>query len=125
MGNHAGINAQSQEIYDDLNDTMIDIYRNMIQGKVIASDQVVLAIRNIPYLSNTIYDMYDDQDIELSKKNFYTVVNEESYYHLYKCLDNNMNSPSTAQPTFSHIIGSNNTLYLDIVPGKQIGRAHV
>lgn len=111
MGNHAGINAQSQEIYDDLNDTMIDIYRNMIQGKVIASDQVVLAIRNIPYLSNTIYDMYDDQDIELSKKNFYTVVNEESYYHLYKCLDNNMNSPSTAQPTFSHIIGSNNTLY--------------
>lgn len=112
MSNYAQDNSASlSDINDNLNDTMVDPYRNMVQGKVITSSDVNLMIRNIPYVANTIYDMYDDQDILLSEKNFYVVVDEESFYHVYKCLDNNLGSPSTAQPTFSHISGSNNTLY--------------
>lgn len=112
MGNHIADNNSALSIVnDDVNDTIIDVYRNMIQGKVVTSDDVAPAIRNIPYQANTVYDMYDDQDVDLSKKDFYVVVNEESYYHIYKCLDNNLGSPSTAQPTFSHISGSNNTIY--------------
>lgn len=112
LGNHAPSgNALLQDINDDLDDTVVNVYRNMIQGKVVTSDEVCLSIRNIPYVANTVYDMYDNSDPNLSEKDFYVVVNEESFFHIYKCLDNNFGSVSTAQPTFSHISGGNNAIY--------------
>jgi hypothetical protein len=55
--------------------------------------------------------MYDDQDQYLNLKNFYSIVKASSFYHIYKCLDNNGNTASTITPDISHIVGSNTDLY--------------
>ena len=86
------------------------VYDNMIQGKKITANSVCPVIRNIPYESNKIFDVYDDS-VDLLDKDFYTVVNESSYYHVFKCLNNNLNSPSTVPPSFEDIGGSNSTSY--------------
>jgi hypothetical protein len=99
------------DINDNVNDTEVDVYRNMICGKSIQDTDVSLVVRNIPYVANTVYDMYDDSDEDLDSKDFYVVVNEESYYHVYKCLDNNGGAPSTAQPMFAAISAVNGTIY--------------
>lgn len=90
--------------------TSIDIYRNMIFGKRLKSSDMKLAIRNIPWVSGSHYTMYDDEEV-LDDKDFYVVVDEIAFRHVYKCLDNNGNSVSTSQPDFSHIVGSNTILY--------------
>ena len=89
----------------------VDSYRNMIMGKRIGVSDISLMIRNIPYVSNTVYEMYDDVTNDLSEKDFYVVVNEGSYFHVYKCLDNNNETSSTIEPEYSHISGSNTFLY--------------
>jgi hypothetical protein len=91
-------------------DAMIDVYRNMIQGKQATANDVSLAIRYVPWESNTLYTMYDDE-ADLSDDDFYVVVNATSYYHVFKCLDNNMESYSTTEPDFAHIVGSNTAVY--------------
>jgi hypothetical protein len=84
--------------------------RNMIQGKRVNSDDVALMIRDIPYESNKVFDMYDDL-VDLKEKDFYTVVNASSYYHVFKCLDNNMGANSTVEPNFADISGANTAFY--------------
>lgn len=100
-----------REISESDRDIIIDTYQNMIMGKRVTPSDIKLGIRNIPYVSNTKYDMYDDQDQYLSIKNYYVVVNASSYYHVYKCLDNNGNTYSTITPDISHISGANTELY--------------
>lgn len=94
-----------------INETAIDIYRNMISGKMITSSDVSLAIRNIPYVAGTRYEMYDDKTSNLHLKDYYVCVNSSSYQHVFKCLDNNLDANSTVQPNFSDISGSNTNLY--------------
>jgi len=72
-----------REISESDRDIIIDTYQNMIMGKRVTPSDIKLGIRNIPYVSNTKYDMYDDQDQYLSIKNYYVVVNASSYYHVY------------------------------------------
>lgn len=104
-------NNEVQTANGAIKSSVIDVYRNMVCGKRITSSDVLPMVRNISYTSNTYYDMYDDSDPLLSEKNFYAIVNASSYYHVYKCLDNNGNTRSTATPTFADISGSNSTLY--------------
>jgi hypothetical protein len=99
------------DIVDSPRQTVFDPYRNMIQGKRVSSNDAAIVVRNIPYVANTVYDMYDDDDDELIDKDFYVIVNASSTYHLFKCLDNNLDSPSTVEPDFSHIVGSNTFVY--------------
>lgn len=89
----------------------IDAYRNMIFGKRLTSDDMRHMVRNIPWATGTVFDMYDDNNDAILDANFFTVVDESSFYHVYKCLDNNSNAVSTSQPDFSHIVGSNTALY--------------
>jgi hypothetical protein len=100
-----------KDINESDRNIIIDTYQNMIMGKRVTPSDIKLVVRNIPYTSNTKYDMYDDEDEFLSTKNFYAVVNASSYYHVYKCLDNNGNTYSTITPDISHITGSNTELY--------------
>lgn len=86
-------------------------YHNMLFGKRLTSSDIKPMIRKIEWTSGTYYDMYDDNDDTLIDKNYYVMVDETSFLHVYKCLDNNGNTPSTSQPTFSHITGSNTSLY--------------
>ena len=88
-----------------------ETYRNMIAGKKISANSADLSIRNIPYQSGKVFDMYDDKDQELNTKDFYTVVNASSQYHVFKCLDNNLGANSTIEPNFADIVGANTNLY--------------
>lgn len=108
QGNH--IESSNTLLIDNLSNTTYSVYNNMIQGKKISSNDVSFAIKNIPYELNTKYDIYS-HDSDLSNKNFFAIVNASSYYHVFKCLDNNNNSNSTVEPTFSDISGSNTEIY--------------
>ncbi len=103
--------SELRNISNSDRDIIFDTYQNMIMGKRVTPNDVKLAIRNIPYVSNTKYDMYDDTDQLLYTKDYYAIVNASSYYHVYKCLDNNGNSYSTVVPDISHISGANTDLY--------------
>lgn len=101
------------QLFDEISLTHISAYRNMIQGKRVSSEDLRLVTRNIPWESGKVFDMYDDQDdIEnLYLKDYYAVINAGSFSHVFKVLDNSNNAPSTTQPNFSHIVGSNTILY--------------
>lgn len=101
-------NVTLQPISDDLNDVYLEPYDQMIMGKRIKNADVIPVIQNFPW-SSTIFTMYDDQDINLINERFYCIVNEGSYYHIWKCLDNNLGANSTVQPSFA--AGSGTLLY--------------
>lgn len=96
---------------DDYRTTHHDAYNKMIFGKRIGLSDTKMMVRNIPYESNKAIDMYDDQDTQLNQKDFFCVVNAGSYYHVFKCLDNNRGANSTVQPDFTHISGANSVVY--------------
>lgn len=100
-GNHQPYNnSVIPTIYDNVNQTYIDVYRNMIFGKLAKTTDVSLVIKKYQWISGSVYSMYDDQDINLSSEIFYVYVFGGSYYHVFKCLDNNSGAVSTVQPDF-------------------------
>ncbi len=103
-------NTALQPLTDKVNTTLISTWRDMIQGKRVGPDDVMLLCRNIPYESNKVFDMYDDQE-DLSSKDFYAIVNAASYFHVFKCLDNNLGANSTVEPNFADISGANTSFY--------------
>jgi hypothetical protein len=111
VGNHDV--GDPDQLFDEITLTSISAYRNMIQGKRVAAEDICPVTRNIPWESGKIFDMYDDQDdIEnLFLKDYYAVINAGSFSHVFKCLDNSNNAQSTTQPDFSHIVGANTILY--------------
>ena len=112
VGNHVPYsNATIPVANNNEKSVLIDPYRNMIMGKRVGVNDISLMIRNVPYVSNTVYEMYDDITDNLSEKDFFVIVNEGSYFHVYKCLDNNNRTRSIVEPEYSHISGSNTSLY--------------
>lgn len=89
----------------------VDPYRGMQFGKRVAANDVSLVIRYVPYESNVVYTMYDDEDEDLADSDYFVVVNASSFFHVFKCLDNNRGANSTVEPNFAHIQGSNTFLY--------------
>jgi hypothetical protein len=104
-------NSSIPEVSEDLRSVSIEPYRNMIFGKRVTETDVALMVRRIPYVSNTAYAMYDDEDPLLAEKSYFVIVNEGSFSHVYKCLDNNRGAYSTETPQFSHVSGSNSAIY--------------
>ena len=109
IGNHLEY-ANTSDIpqpNDSVSDTHIDVYRNMLYGKRIASGDVKLMIVRNDYTSNAVYSMYDDKsgesNISFFDSNYYAVVNADAFYHVFKVLDNNNGLPSTVQPEFSEV----------------------
>lgn len=89
----------------------LHVRRDLLTAKLIKPSDVSYVARRIDWTSNTVYDMYDDAyesvtgygygpaysgAIRLEDANFYVLTNE---YNVYKCIDNNGDSPSTFQPT--------------------------
>ena len=92
-------------------------HRNMLFTKRINSSDVVLMARRIDWVSDTVYDHYDDSLGQLDPDgniyeadsgaqslvdaNFYVMTDE---YNVYKCLDNNGGALSTIKPTGTDVI---------------------
>lgn len=88
---------------DDVRETVVDVYHDMIFAKKVAASDVSLMVRNVPWVSNTVYSMYDDLDTGIMSEAYYVIVNEGSFYHGWKCLDNNQGARSTVSPVFADI----------------------
>ena len=85
------------------NYTHYELYDDMLFGKHVTPADVKHMVRNIPWVSGTVYDMYDDLAVDLETKNFFVSSLESGSYHIFKCLYNNNGGASTDQPLFSEI----------------------
>ena len=87
-----------------------EVYRDMIFGKRLAANSLLKVIRRVSWESNTAYTQYDDTDPNLFDKDFFVTVDEGANFHVYKCIYNNRNAPSTIEPDFA-MVSSNDSLY--------------
>jgi hypothetical protein len=93
-------------ITDSVYETEIQIFDEMIFGKIITPSNVVQMVNRYDWTSGTVYSMYDDQDQNLFTEKFFVVSPESGNYHVFKCIDNAAGIPSTSQPLFSHTSAS-------------------
>lgn len=91
------------EVPDNSEQYKNDVYRSMVFGKLVTSNNVYPVINRHNWVSNTIFSQYDSDDSMLSTKAFYATVNAGATYHTYKCLYNNNGKVSTIQPDFSAV----------------------
>lgn len=73
-----------------------DLWRNAYGAKKVTSSDVKACIRNIPWVSGTVYDQYDAYDTSFGLRDFYVVTDE---LKVYKCLSNFGGAASTTKPT--------------------------
>ena len=83
--------------------TYYELYRDLIFGKHVRSEDVKHMIRRISWVQGTTYDMYDSTLLDPETKNFYVVTDEAGAYSVFKCLNNNGGSPSTSKPFASEV----------------------
>ena len=81
--------------------TDYQLFDEMIFGKQVQAADSALMIKNIPWITGTIYNVYNSEDTNLENENFYVVSPQNGNYQVFKCLDNNNSSPSTYQPLFT------------------------
>lgn len=89
---------------DSVDQTVLDVYNNMIFAKRVANTDMVHMIPKYMWTANTVYDMYTHLDGELASKEFYVVTNDVSEYNVFKCLFNAGNTASLVAPSR---VGSN------------------
>lgn len=83
------------------------LYNSMLFGKKIKPSDAKIVIKNVPYQENKVFQMYE-HDVELADKDFYCIVDEDSYFHVYKCLDNNFGAKSVIAPDISYFTSTDN-----------------
>ena len=106
VGDHTSSGATEEDVVQPTTsqrDLNVDTYRKMIFGKKIDPGDMFAMIPRHDWNSGDIYDIYDDQDVYLSEKPFYVVVDESEYKHIYKCLFNSDGNPSVIQPVFGDV----------------------
>jgi hypothetical protein len=95
---------QLTEPSDSVDQTVLDIYNNMIFAKRVANTDMIHMIPRYNWTANTVYDMYSHLDGELTSKEFYVVTDDTSEYNVFKCLSNAGNTESLIAPSR---VGSN------------------
>jgi len=103
---HTHDNSSVLPVYDITSNTITEAYTNMIAGKKITDGMVFPVVRNIPWVSGTVYAMYEASNTALPDSNFYVVTEEGGSNHIWKVLDNNFAANSTIQPSVVFIVGS-------------------
>lgn len=75
---------------------------NMIFGKKLTVNDIMPVIKKNLWVSGKVYDRYDNTSNTMYDKDNYYVVTEPSVvggsYHIFKCIDNANNGPSTEKP---------------------------
>jgi hypothetical protein len=93
-----GGSDETPPVPQDTVKTSIDVYNDMIFGKRVKDDSVINMIKRYEWTENNVYDMYRDNDTDLSSKQFYVVIDDSIELNIYKCLFNNNGAKSTQQP---------------------------
>ena len=91
-------NATVPTPYDNVSNTDIGYYQELIFGKKVTTSDINHMIPRVNWTTNTVYSAYSDTDSELYSKNFYVSSDQGSTYYVYKVLDNNGNTRSTVDP---------------------------
>jgi len=78
------------------------IYNDMLYGKLLIDSDVINLIPRYDWVSNTVYDVYDQTDSNLYSKQFFVVTDK---YEVYKCIDNNNGAASYIKPTLTTTSG--------------------
>lgn len=105
VGDHETVASSIEEVnapIESFKKTNSEVFRNMIFGKRITASDMSFVINRHDWTAGTVYTMYDDEVQDIQEKNFYVVVNEDSFKHVYKCLFNNNGAPSVDKPLFKH-----------------------
>lgn len=100
-GNHIPYEPDDSSIstpVDSIQNSLLDVYNNMQFGKRVAAADVAHMIPRIEWESNTVYSEYDHANTDLYDSNFYAMVSSPALHHVYKCLYNNNDTPSTYAP---------------------------
>jgi hypothetical protein len=83
----------------------LDARNEIVSLKKLQSSDVSFVIPRVNWVSGTVYDYYDDYSpsfpsysgaTDISQAKFYVM---NSQFNVYKCLSNNVNGPSTVEPT--------------------------
>lgn len=88
------IETEPEYPFDDISD-YIQTWKDIISLKRVQTTDMTLAIRKIVWTSGTVYEMYDDQNINIFESDFYVLTSNNK---VYKCLDNNGGVASTEEP---------------------------
>lgn len=88
-------------ITDTADQTSYTIYDNIVFGKILTSADTSLMAKRHNWVANTIYTAYDDQ-AELNDENFFVCVDANTYFHVFKCLNNANGAASTYSPVFEN-----------------------
>ena len=105
VGDHETVASTLEEINqpsETVRQLNSEVFRNMIFGKKMTASDIRFVVNRNNWVSGTVYEMYDDQLTELQDKNFYVLVDEGSFKHVYKCLYNNNGAESTSKPLFAN-----------------------
>jgi len=87
------------DLEDTVQSVQIDAFEEMIYGKRLTSTDVIQMVPRYDWTSNTVYQKYQHDNPTLYDEKFYVVVDEDSFFSVFKCLDNNSGAPSTVEPT--------------------------
>lgn len=104
VGDHLSQGETAEEIADlveSLRKMKVEPFQNMVFGKKLVDGNMRLMIRRYNWTEGNVYEMYDDQTIDLKDTNYFVVVDESAFKHVYKCIYNNGGVPSTIKPRFS------------------------
>lgn len=72
---------------ESIYETVFQPFDEMLFGKKINSADVNHMIRNIPWESGKVFDIYDDKDPSIATKDFYAVSDQEDgSYSVFKCI---------------------------------------
>jgi len=109
---------------DTTEDLNVNVYRDMLFGKQVTSADMKAMVRRVNWTANTVYTMYDHRDADMFDQDFYVMVDEGAFHHIYKCLDNANGAASNAQPTFNDAtteaaLFANNDQYYETSDGYQ------
>lgn len=74
------------------------VYRDMLFGKRVSANDARVMINRYDYVSNTVYDMFNDLDEDIMSKKFYVTVSRGNEHDVFKCLDNMNGKPSIDPP---------------------------
>lgn len=104
-------------IINSVDTTFYQPYQEMIFGKRVKPSDAVIVAPRYNWTSGTVYTAYDSV-VDLTDKQYYVCVNNGgSSYSVFKCMDNNGNTPSTVQPDYTQT--SPNASYYQTSDGYQ------
>lgn len=90
--------ATPPAVFESMNDSVFDTQKSMLFGKKITAQNLRMMVKRNPWVSNTVYSYYTDNDINLYGENFFVLTDENK---CYKSLYNGQAAPSTVKPTLT------------------------